>query len=75
MVLQRPIESTRLCGNFLLQHAYTVHLGIIDQLIAPRFSVLWDQEFGSSDDDSKLMPIILEAIDAVREAYRGPAGV
>ena len=57
-------------SGFLLQHAYTVHLGVIDQLVAPRFSVLWKQEFGSSDDDSKLVPIILEAITAVREAYR-----
>jgi hypothetical protein len=57
-------------SGFLLQHAYTVHLGVIDQLVAPRFSVLWDQEFGSSEDDSKIVPIILEAINAVREAYR-----
>jgi hypothetical protein len=34
-------------SGFLLQHAYTVHLGVIDQLVAPRFSVLWGQEFGS----------------------------
>lgn len=31
---------------------------------------LWKQEFGSSDDDSRLVPIIFEAITAVREAYR-----
>lgn len=57
-------------SSFLLQHAYTIHLGVIDQLIAPRFSVLWGQEFGAGDDDLNLVPIILETIDAVREAYR-----
>jgi hypothetical protein len=57
-------------SSFLLQHAYTVHLGVIDQLVAPQFSVLWGQEFGTGDNDLKLVPIIFEAIDAVREAYR-----
>jgi hypothetical protein len=57
-------------SSFLLQHTYTVHLGVIDQLLAPQFSVLWKLEFGAGDNDSKLVPIILEAIDAVREAYR-----
>lgn len=57
-------------SSFLLQHAYTIHLGVIDQLMAPRFSVLWGQEFGAGDDDLNLVPIILETIDAVREAYR-----
>jgi len=57
-------------SSFLLQHAYTVHLGVIDQLMAPRFSVLWEQEFGAGNDDVNLVPIVLETIDAVREAYR-----
>jgi hypothetical protein len=57
-------------SSFLLQHAYTIHLGVIDQLVAPRFSVLWEQDFGAGDNDATLVPIILEAVDAVREAYR-----
>ena len=57
-------------SSFLLQHAYTVHRGIIDQLVGPQFSVLWEQEFGGGDNDAKLVPIIREAIRAVREAYR-----
>ena len=57
-------------SSFLLQHSYTAHLGVIDQLVASRFSLLWDKEFGAGDNDSKLIAIILEAIDAVREAYR-----
>jgi len=57
-------------SGFLLQNAYTVHLGVIERLVAPRFSVLWEQEFGGGDSDTKLVPIILEAVEAVREAYR-----
>ena len=57
-------------SSFLLQHAYTAHLGIIDQLIEPRFSILWEREFGTSDNDLVLVPIILDLIDAIREAYR-----
>jgi hypothetical protein len=57
-------------SGFLLQHAYTVHREVIDELVAPRFSALWEQEFGASDNDLKLVPIILEVIDAVRGAYR-----
>ena len=57
-------------SSFLLQHAYTAHLGVIDQLIAPRFSSLWEREFGGSDSDTELVPVILEAVDTVREAYR-----
>ena len=57
-------------SSFLLQHAYTAHLGVIDQIIAPRFSALLGREFGGSDSDTELVPIILEAVDAVREAYK-----
>jgi hypothetical protein len=57
-------------SSFLLQHAYTIHLGVIDLLAAPRFSVLWDREFGASESDTELVPIILDAIDSVRTAYK-----
>ncbi len=57
-------------SSFLLQHTYTAHRGVIDQIVAPRFSVLWEQEFGAGENDTKLVPIIFEAIAAVREAYR-----
>lgn len=57
-------------SSFLLQYDYTVHLGVIDQLVAPQFAVLWEQEFGASNDDSRLVGIIVDAVNAVREAYR-----
>lgn len=56
-------------SGFLLKHAYTIHLAVIDQVVAPRFSVLWKQEFGAGDSDVKLVPDILDAIKAVRAAY------
>jgi hypothetical protein len=57
-------------SSFLLQHSYTVHLGVIDLLGAPRFSVLWKREFGASRTDDDLVPTILEVIDGIREAYQ-----
>jgi hypothetical protein len=57
-------------SGFLLQYAYTIHLGVIDQLVAPQFSLLWKQEFGAGENDSELVPIILNAFYAIREAYR-----
>jgi hypothetical protein len=57
-------------STFLHKHTYTIHLGVIDTLIAPRFSVLWEQEIGAGENDLDRIPLIIEAIDGVREAYR-----
>jgi hypothetical protein len=57
-------------SSFLLQHAYTAHLGVIDQIVAPRFSALWEREFAGGDADTELVLVILDAADAIREAYR-----
>lgn len=57
-------------SSFLLRHAYTVHLAVVDQLLAPQFSVLWMREFGATGEDEVLLPTILDAANAVREAYR-----
>src|SRR5512136_36812 len=56
-------------SSFLLKHTYTVHLGVIDLLAEPRFSDLWNSEFGAGDNDSDLVPIILNVIDSIRKAY------
>jgi hypothetical protein len=56
-------------SSFLLQHAYTVHLGVVDALADQRFAPLWEQEFGSEEDDRNRVPLVLEVIGAVREAY------
>src|ERR1700720_549547 len=57
-------------SSFLLQHSYTVHLGVIDLLGERRFDVLWKREMGAGATDDDLVPTILEAIDGIREAYQ-----
>ncbi len=57
-------------SSFLLKYDYTVHLRVIDQLVSPRFCRLWKEEFGARADDMELVPIIADAVDAIREAYR-----
>lgn len=57
-------------SSFLLQYDYTVHLGVIDQLAVPQFAPLWNEEFGSGNDDAGLTPVIFKAINSIREAYR-----
>ena len=57
-------------SSFLLQRAYTVHLGVIEKLTEPPFAVLWEQEFGAGPNDTELLPAVLKAADAVRKAYK-----
>src|SRR5438067_1084420 len=38
---------------FLLQRAYTVHLGIVDVLLLPQFAALWETEVGSKASDTE----------------------
>ena len=57
-------------NSFLLQYAYTVHLGAVDCLLESKFSRLWTEEFGASDNDADLVPLILEACESVRATYR-----
>jgi hypothetical protein len=56
-------------SSFLLQHTYTVHLSVIQQLVSTRFSPLWKREFGAGGDDEELVPLIMDTIIAVKEAY------
>jgi hypothetical protein len=56
-------------SSFLLQQTYTIHSGVVEQLTASRFPVLREREFGAGDDDEKVVPITLEAVAAIHEAY------
>jgi hypothetical protein len=56
-------------SSFLFHHAYTIHLGVVDCLTEPKYSMLWEQEFGASDD-AQLVPLILDACQEIRSAYR-----
>ena len=58
-------------SGFLLRHSYTVHLGVVKEIVDPRFSALWECEFGGGDDDTTLVPQICDLISAIRKAY-GP---
>ncbi len=57
-------------SSFLLQYAYTVHHGVIDVLAAPEIAPLWQNEFGPTETGISLLPLVVELINAVREAYR-----
>ena len=57
-------------SSFLLQHAYSVHLGVVDCLASPSFAPLWENDIGCETEHASLAPTILAAADAVREAYR-----
>jgi hypothetical protein len=57
-------------SSFLLQHAYTVHWGVIDVMAGARFNKLWDADFGASETDDRFMPQIRELIVALKEAYK-----
>ena len=55
-------------SSFLLQHAYTIHLGVIDRLTAPESATLWSEEFGANED-SGLVHAILYLYEGIRSAY------
>jgi hypothetical protein len=57
-------------NSFLLQHAYSVHLRVVDRLALPAFAPLWTVDVGSKAEHSLLAPAILAAVESVREAYR-----
>lgn len=57
-------------SGFLIDYAYTIHRGVIEALLDERFGVLWERDFGSEEDDSNFVPLVLDAARAVQEAYR-----
>ncbi len=57
-------------SSFLLQFAYTIHIPLIHTIAAKRFSDLWKIDMGSDQSHSEMIPIVLELMNDVREAYR-----
>jgi hypothetical protein len=57
-------------SGFLLQHAYTAHLTVVDSLALSSLSDLWNVDFGSSGQDRELIPIIVRATEIIKEGYR-----
>jgi hypothetical protein len=56
-------------SSFLLQRSYTIHVAVVERLAAPELAALWHTEVGTNASDAALVPTILFAVDAVREAY------
>lgn len=56
-------------SSFLLQKAYTVHKGVVQRLLAPEFSQLWEQEVGSEVSHVVLAQPILNAVATIKEEY------
>jgi len=57
-------------SSFLLQRGYTAHYGVIEKIFQPEFRSLWARDFGTSDNDTELIPTILDAVEEIRDAYR-----
>jgi hypothetical protein len=57
-------------SSFLLQHAYTVHRGVIDLIAEERFDALWETDIGSSAADVRFLPEVRDLIAEIRTAYR-----
>lgn len=56
-------------SSFLLQHAYSVHEGVVERLSSPPFSELWEKEIGADASDVQYVQSILDAVAAVKSAY------
>src|SRR5215212_1258345 len=54
-------------SSFLLQRAYTVHEAVVERLVSPEFSELWNTEVGASVTDVRLVEPILAACAAVKD--------
>jgi hypothetical protein len=57
-------------SSFLLQHAYTVHLPVVDFLADTRFAPLRDPNFGTRPVDRDLVPLTTELVAGIKAAYR-----
>jgi hypothetical protein len=57
-------------SSFLLQHAYTIHLTAVDCLASRKLLPLWNDDVGSMAEHEALIPTILDAVQAVRQAYQ-----
>lgn len=57
-------------SSFLLQYAYTIHIGVVDSLLESKFSSLWSPEFGTSGRDASLAPLIMELCQQIKNVYQ-----
>ncbi|MBK9189970.1 MAG: hypothetical protein IPM33_13590 [Phycisphaerales bacterium] len=57
-------------STFLLQYDYTIQLRVVECISHPSMKPLWTRDVGSSLDDLRLAPLVLDAAEAVRAAYK-----
>jgi len=57
-------------SSFLLQYAYTIHVGAVDSLIESNFSPLWSPSFGASSNDVALASRILDLCQRIKDVYQ-----
>jgi hypothetical protein len=57
-------------SSFLLQYAYTVHVGVIDCLLETKFLPLWNPDFGASSKDTTRASLILDLCQGVQNVYQ-----
>ena len=57
-------------SSFLLQFAYTVHLPPVRTIASDHFSDLWGIDMGSEESHERMIPLLLNLMIEVREAYR-----
>ena len=60
-------------SSFLLQYAYTVHVGVVDCLVEAKFSPLWDPGVGASSKDTTHASLILDLCQGVKNVYQPSA--
>jgi hypothetical protein len=57
-------------SSFLLQHAYTVHVPVVELLVSAEFAQLWKREVGVDPADGALIDSLLALVREVKHAYR-----
>ena len=57
-------------SSFLLQHAYTVHRGVIDLIAGKCFDDLWNADFGARETDGRFIPLVRELVAGIRREYK-----
>lgn len=57
-------------SSFLLQYAYTIHIGVVDRTFDSKYSKLWSQDFGASSADTSLVPLIFDLCHDIKSVYQ-----
>src|SRR5215208_4605269 len=56
-------------SSFLLQRSYTVHTAVVETLVSPEFSELWNREIGADPPNEVVIDQMYRLFKGVKEAY------